>query len=220
MSELNNISYPKWVHQFSGVILVLTAVLGILFNTTGLYVFAKNKQLQSPTNLFIVALLVCDLSMAVLGVPLSASAAFYGSWYAGPDWCTWEGFIVYLFGLSALYILTAISVDRYIVIVKPLKSSIVTKRVAMGAISVCYAGGTFWAILPLVGWSSYGLEAAGFYCGLSYTDRSLGNTTYIVAIFIFCFTIPIMIMAYCYFFVYMTVCRFVSFVIVNNWKIV
>ena len=205
-TELNNGSYPKWAHTLSGVVLLFTGVLGILFNSTGLYVFARNKQLQSATNLFIVALLMCDLSMAVFGAPLAISAALYGSWFAGPVWCTWEGFIVYFFGLSALYLLTAISVDRYIVIVKPLKSKIVTKRVAVAAIGACYGGAALWAILPLVGWSSYGLEAIGVYCGLNYRDRSLGNTSYIVAMFVFCFAIPIIIMAYCYFYVYMTVC--------------
>ena len=204
--EINGQAFPKWAYQLSGLVLALTGFLGILFNSIGLYVFAKDKQLQSPTNLFIIALLICDLSMAVFGVPLSAAAALHGSWFAGHVWCTWEGFIVYLFGLSALYILTAISVDRYIVIVKPQKSKVVSKRVALGAAIACFGGGAFWSVLPFFGWSYYGLEAAGFYCGLSYRDRSLSNKTYIIAIFIFCFALPISIMAYCYFLVYMTVC--------------
>ena len=203
--ELKRLNYPRWGYQLTGAVLVLIGIFGTWFNLVGLYIFAKNKHLQSPTNFFIVGLLICDLSMAVFGNPLPSTAALNGSWFAGDFLCTWEGFVVYFFGLSALYILTAISVDRYIVIVKPLKSKRITKRVAVAAVASCFAGGAFWSILPLIGWGSYGLEAPGFYCGLDYEDNSWANKTYIIAMFIFCFSVPVGIMIYCYFYVYMTV---------------
>lgn len=204
--DIRRPGFPKWAHQLTGAILIFIGATGIIFNCIGLYIFARNKQMRSPTNMFVIALLTCDLSMAVLGNPLASSAALHGSWFAGPVWCVWEGFVVYVFGLSALYILTAISVDRYVVIVKPLKSKAITKRVALLSVLACFLGGAFWSILPLFGWSSYGIEAVGFYCGLRYDDKSLSNTTYIIAMCIFCFTIPVLIMVYCYYYVFMTVC--------------
>ncbi|XP_052268322.1 melanopsin-like [Dreissena polymorpha] len=145
------------------------------------------------------------MCMVCFGNPLASTSALNGEWFAGEAVCKFEGFIVYTFGLSQLHLLTAVSVDRYIVIAKPLLAPKITKQVAWAAVLGCFALALLWAIFPFFGWSSYGLEAAGVFCGLHYDDLSLSNTTYIIAITIFCFFIPMGIMIFCYYHVFMTV---------------
>lgn len=203
--EIKRLNFPKWGHQMFGLFLLFVGIFGFVENIMVLYTFYKSKQIRSPTNMFIIGLALGDLAMATLGNPLATTSGLNGSWFAGEFFCYWEGFVVYTFGLTEMYLLTAISIDRYIVIAKPLKSAMITKRVAALAVAACFGFGFFWSIFPFFGWSSYGLEAAGIYCGLLWEDKSLSTTTYVVTISIFCFFLPFGAMIYCYFQIYMTV---------------
>ena len=206
--DIKRLEYPLWAHRVVGVFLFFVGLFGFIENTLVLVTFAKNKQLRSATNTFIIGLAISDFLMAVLCNPLAWTSAMNGEWFAGDFWCLWEGFLVFVLGLTALYLLTAVSVDRYIVIAKPLLAPMITKRVAVLAVVSCFVGGTFWSIFPFFGWSSYGLEAPGVFCGLHYEDKSFSTTSYVVTIFFFCFAIPLMVMIYSYFNVYMTVSYF------------
>ncbi|XP_045211419.2 visual pigment-like receptor peropsin [Mercenaria mercenaria] len=200
--EIQRLNYPKWGHQIVGLFLMFVGILGFIENSLVLFTFYKSKQLLSPTNVFILGLAIGDFSMVIFGNPLAFTSALNGGWFAGDFMCTWEGFIVYFIGCSQVYLMMAIAVDRYIVIAKPLKSSMITKRVAALCVAACFGGGLFWALMPFAGWSAYGLEASGSFCGLHYEDSS---KSYIMLIFIFDFFIPLLVTIYSYFKVFMTV---------------
>lgn len=200
--EIRQLAHPKWAHQLVGLFLLCVGILGFIENTLVLLTFYKSKQLRSPTNIFIIGLAIGDFSMVIFGNPLAYSSALNGGWFAGDFMCTWEGFTVYFIGCSQVYLMTAIAIDRYIVIAQPLKASLITKRVAALSVVACFGGGLFWALLPLLGWSSYGLESSGTFCGLHYQD---GSRSYITLMFIFVFLVPIVAVVYSYYKVYMTV---------------
>ena len=200
--EIQMQNYPKWGHQIVGLYLMFIGILGVTENSLVLLTFYKAKQLRSPTNIFILGLAISDFSMAVFGNPLAFTSALNGGWFAGDFFCTWEGFTVYTLGSAQLYLMMAIAVDRYIVIAKPLQASKITKRVAALSVLGCFGGGLFWGITPLLGWSSYGLEAAGVFCGLHYEDIS---KTYVIFMFLFDFVIPLIAVIFSYFKVFMTV---------------
>ncbi|KAL4241079.1 D(1B) dopamine receptor [Mactra antiquata] len=194
-----------WTSRFIGAVLFFIGFFGVCENILVLRIFYKTKQLRSPTNIFIMGLAISDLCMASLGNPLATTSALYGEWFAGEFMCYWEGFVVYFFGLAELYLLTAISVDRYIVIAKPLKSSIITKRFAVLSVLACFAFGALWAIFPFFGWGSYGLEASKVFCGLLWEDTGASITSYVITIFLFCFIFPMALMIYCYLQIYLTI---------------
>ncbi|XP_076074684.1 visual pigment-like receptor peropsin isoform X2 [Mytilus galloprovincialis] len=188
-----------------GVYLTIAIVIGTLANGSALYVFFTNKQLRSPTNMFIISLLICDFLMCTVGAPLPAASNFAHRWLWGWSGCVFHGFTVYILGLTNLYILTAISVDRYIIIAKPLQASKINHRVVGISVFLCYFFGFVWSFLPLVGWSEYVFEGAGTACGISYDYNSASAFSYNIAIFINCYWIPIFIMIYCYYYVFMTI---------------
>lgn len=203
--EKSRFNYSLVEYRIIGIFLLFVGVFGLTENILVLYTFYKSKQLRSATNFFVIGLAICDLCMSALANPLAISSALHGSWLHGHFFCYWEGFIVYTFGMSELYLLTAISIDRYIVITRPFQAAFITKRVAFASVLGCFGLGVLWSIFPFVGWSSYGLEASGVYCGLLWKDTSLSNTSYVVSITIFCFLLPFGVMIYCYFHIYMTV---------------
>lgn len=203
--EIKRLNYPKWAHQLAGTFLFFVGALGFFENGMVLFTFYKSKHLRTATNIFIIGLSLGDMCMVVFGNPLAWTSAMNGAWFAGEFMCYWEGFVVYTFGLSSLYVLTAVSLDRYIVIAKPLKAAFITKRVAVLAVMSCYGGGLLWSIFPFFGWGKYGLEAPGVFCGLLWEDPSFANTTYVMAIAFFCFLFPGFLMFFSYHGVFMTV---------------
>lgn len=200
--ELKRLNFPRWGHTLFGILLLLVELFGLIENSLVLLTFFKSKQLRSATNIFVIGLCTADLLMIGLGCPFSIIAAFYGKWVFSEGICTLAGFLVYFFGLTQLYLLTAISVDRYIVITKPLQSAMITKRVAVLSCVGCFVGGLFWSIFPLVGWSNYGLEAPGVFCGLDIENMQF---SFSLAIFCSCFLFPFTTMSFCYYNIYATV---------------
>ncbi|XP_052268682.1 visual pigment-like receptor peropsin [Dreissena polymorpha] len=205
--DIRRLNYPKWAHQIAGGMLVLIGFFGFVENVLVILTFTKNKRLLSPTNIFILGVAIGDLCMVCLGNPLEFTSAINGAWFAGDAACVLVGFVVYLFGLSQLYLLSAVSVDRYIVITKPLLTHKITTKVACASVTGCFGLALFWAVCPLIGWSSYGLEASGVFCGLNWKHVSVSNTSYVITITIFCFFVPLGIMIFCYYHVFMTVKR-------------
>ncbi|XP_052777205.1 visual pigment-like receptor peropsin [Mya arenaria] len=203
--EIKRLEFPKWGHQIVGAFLMCVTIFGFIENSLVMFIFFRNKTLLSPTNIFILGVAFGDLGMACLGNPLAFTSALNGGWFAGEFFCYWEGFIVYFLGLSQMYLIMAVSVDRYIVIAKPLLSSKITKKVAVISMAVCFVVSLLWALMPFLGFSSYGLEAPGVFCGLHWEDQSFNNTSFIIAIFILCFFVPLGVMIYSYYHVFMTV---------------
>lgn len=203
--EIKRLEYPKWGHQLVGLFLLCVFICGLFENSIIIYTFYKCKYLLSPTNILILGLAVSDFCMTVFGNPLATTSALHGKWFAGHFFCVWEGFVVYTCGLTELYLLVAISINRYVAMVKPLSASIFSKRLATFSVFACAGLGFLWSIPPFFGWSSYGLEAPGVFCGLHWEDQGISNLTYILAITIFCYFVPFGIMVYCYTKIYATV---------------
>ncbi|XP_060080415.1 visual pigment-like receptor peropsin [Ylistrum balloti] len=201
----NAVSFPLMGHAMLGSLLVLSMVVGICANSVGIVIFYKNKNLRSPTNLFIASLAFCDLLMLVLATPLPTASSFANRWIWGHAGCVFEGFLVFFLGLTSLYLLCAISIDRYIVIAMPLNNALITKCRAICSVLACYGLGFFWATLPLLGWNSYQLEGLMTSCSVLWDTKKPADYSYNVVIFFTCFMLPVIIMSFCYYKVYRTV---------------
>lgn len=197
--------FPPLGHYLVGSFLCVVGFLGFFENGTVLIVFYKHKQLRSPTNMFIISLAVSDFLMACLGNPLASTSSLANRWLWGENGCTWEAFVVYFLGMASIYNLTWISIDRYIVIAKPLSAANITHRVAGFCVALSWLFAFLWAFFPLVGWSEYGLEAAHTSCSVVWQSKDPVDISYTLAIFVLGFFLPILAMVYSYYHVFMTV---------------
>ncbi|KAK3789667.1 hypothetical protein RRG08_017356 [Elysia crispata] len=136
--------------------------------------------------------------MSSIGAPIPAYYAFKQTFIKSKLVCDIDAFAVYFLGLTSLYLLAAISVDRYLVIVKPYSDLVVTQRSANLAVLVCVILGFFWALMPLIGWNEYTLEGIGIACSVTWYRQDAGYKSYIVFVFIFCFILPLCVMLFCY----------------------
>ena len=190
---------PEWLSIFCGVVFSLTVVFGCVENLLVLFMFITTKRLRTPTNYFIVALAFADLAMAVFAVPLAAYSGFVGYWEFDEVLCIMQGWFVYCFSLTSMYLLAALAVDRCIRITKTSRAHMITARVVCIVVGICFFGGAFWSMLPLIGLGSYAVESNRIACGLDWQDPNTANKTYVGCIFVFCYLVPVGTMVYSYF---------------------
>ncbi|XP_071145218.1 opsin-VA-like [Mytilus edulis] len=191
---------PEEIYLVLGLYLSFVCFIGVTANGLSLVVFFRFSHLRTPTNTFIIALLINDIIMCLVGIPLSAIANFQGYFVWGFSVCIFQGFVMYFGSISSMYILTAISVNRYIVIV--IKRTLSQKKVkymqSILALVFCYIFGLFWSGIPFSGWTRYEYEAIGTTCSVAFNSADYLILSYNISIFIFCYLLPVLTMIYCY----------------------
>ncbi|XP_078574855.1 pinopsin-like [Branchiostoma floridae x Branchiostoma japonicum] len=179
-------------------ILALIGVLGIVNNSTTLYLVGRYKQLRTPFNILMVNLSVSDLLMCVLGTPFSFVSSLHGRWMFGHSGCEWYGFICNFLGIVSLITLTVISYERYLLMKRLPNERILSYRAVALAVVFIWCYSLLWTAPPLVGWSSYGPEGYGISCSVNWESRTANDTSYIVAYFVGCLVFPVAIIVISY----------------------
>ncbi|KAG1680716.1 putative G-protein coupled receptor No9 [Nymphon striatum] len=128
-------------------------VLVILGNSLVIIAVKTTPKLQTITNYFIVSLAVADLLVGLTTLPFSTASEVLKVWIFGKTWCQiWLTVDVWL-STSSIINLCAISYDRYIAVMKPVKypshmtdsrAKIVIAGVWIVSFLICFP--------PLVGW--------------------------------------------------------------------
>lgn len=103
------------------VIYVIIFFLGLFGNILVCYIVYSNKAMQTVTNLFITNLALSDILLCSLCVPFTPLYTFIGRWIFGRVICH----LVPYAQATSVYVstltLTAIAIDRYFVILHPLR---------------------------------------------------------------------------------------------------
>lgn len=132
-NTLSSVYFQTFIY-FSYILIMVVSVIG---NGLVCYLVISSSRMRSVTNFFIVNLSAGDMLMTLLCVPFSfVNILILMYWPFGDIMCRvvsyWQGVSVFV----SAYTLVAISIDRYIAIMSPLKPrmSKSTAKVLIGAI--------------------------------------------------------------------------------------
>ncbi|XP_068452001.1 neuromedin-U receptor 1 [Clinocottus analis] len=120
---------------------LLIFLTGLSGNVLTCAVIAKHKKMRNPTNLYLVSLAVSDLLVLLFGMPLE----IYDLWRNypfpfGEGGCYFKTFLFETVCFASILNVTALSVERYIAVVYPLKTRYLsTNRHAKRVIAVVWA---------------------------------------------------------------------------------
>ncbi|CAJ0594628.1 unnamed protein product, partial [Cylicocyclus nassatus] len=117
-----NPHHAKFFRIFSIIsVLTVLVVVVVLGNALVIAAVLLRRRLRSATGLLILSLAVADLLVGTVILPFSiANEVLNGYWIFGETWCTiWLTTDIWMCTAS-IYNLVAISIDRYIAIIKPL----------------------------------------------------------------------------------------------------
>lgn len=104
-------------------------LVGAVGNILTCIVIARNKVMRTPTNFYLFSLAVSDLLVLLLGMPLE----LYEMWsnypfLLGKGGCYFKTFLFETVCFASILNVTALSVERYIAVVHPLRAKYVVTR--------------------------------------------------------------------------------------------
>ncbi|XP_017269119.1 opsin 4xb [Kryptolebias marmoratus] len=198
-SFFSKVDVPDHAHYVVALFVFVIGVLGITGNVLVMFAFYSNKKLRKLPNYFIMNLAVSDFLMAFTQSPIFFINCLYKEWIFGAMGCKIYAFCGALFGISSMINLLAISIERYLVITKPLQTiHWSSKRRTIFAIFLVWIYSLAWSLAPLVGWSSYIPEGLMTSCTWDYVTYTAANRSYTMMLCFFVFFIPLGIILFCY----------------------
>ena len=90
-------------------------------NGTLIYIFIKNKEQRNVPNIYIISLALGDLLVLVFTVPFVSLIYTFESWPYGIFACKFSEFVRDVSIGVTVFTLTALSADRYMAIVSPVR---------------------------------------------------------------------------------------------------
>ncbi|CAL1603933.1 unnamed protein product [Knipowitschia caucasica] len=131
-TSLNKFHQPGWQVVLWAIAYSLIIVVSVTGNVTVIWIILAHRRMRTVTNYFIVNLAFSDVSMATFNTLFNFVYALHNDWYFGLGYCRFQNFFPITAMFSSIYSMAAISVDRYMAIIHPLKprlSSTSTKGV-------------------------------------------------------------------------------------------
>ncbi|XP_051548502.1 parietopsin [Myxocyprinus asiaticus] len=190
--------FPRVGYSILSYLMFINTLLSVFNNLLVIAVMLKNKHFLNAMNIIILSLAVSDLMIATCGSAIVTITNYEGSFFLGHAFCVFQGFAVNYFGLVSLWTLTLLAYERYNVVCKPMAGyKLNIRRSCLGLVSV-WLYCLFWAVPPLLGWSSYGPEGVQTSCSLGWEERSWSNYSYLIFYTISCFILPTAITVFCY----------------------
>ncbi|XP_072612517.1 melanopsin isoform X1 [Vulpes vulpes] len=120
-----------------------------------------------------------------------------------PTGCEFYAFCGALFGITSMITLTAIALDRYLVITHPLAAvGVVSKRRAALVLLGVWLYALAWSLPPFFGWSAYVPEGLLTSCSWDYMSFTPSVRAYTMLLFCFVFFLPLLVIVYCYVFIF------------------
>lgn len=100
--------------------------------------------------------------------------------------------------MTSIGTLTAIAIERYIIISRSLHGQTLTHTASFFIIFLIWMYSLIQAVPPLLGWNRYIVEHPGIACSLDWQTPDYYHSTFIAYIFIIGYILPVLIMSYCY----------------------
>ncbi|XP_025088974.1 visual pigment-like receptor peropsin [Pomacea canaliculata] len=183
-----------------GVYLLLTGMFGFFGNIVALVMFVRDNQFRSTVDMLLVNLAFADIGMCGLCFPFVSASNFAQRWLFGESGCTAYGFAGFLFGNTTIFTLSAISVQRYLVVCKrwPNVRNINT---LVTVVMTTWFQALLWSSLPLLLPKPYDLEPFGTSCTVSWASDHHGTKIFVRSLVAWV-TLHFLVMAFCYTHIY------------------
>ncbi|EDO43759.1 predicted protein, partial [Nematostella vectensis] len=179
-------------------------LLTIIGNLMVCYVVLSNKRLWTEMNMFLVNLAFGDLAVGLICMVFPLITAIKREWIFGRGiLCQLNACCNSVLFCSTIFTHTVISIDRYIVIVHPMKKIMTRKKAALMIVGV-WVFSVFIVLGPVFGWGRMEYNASTLQCGFGFPRDKMASM-YIVIVAIIAFIIPLLIMTYTYIRIYISV---------------
>ncbi|CAI4228751.1 unnamed protein product [Auanema sp. JU1783] len=181
-----------------GFIYSLFVTLGVIGNLLVIISVYQNRSLQSVRNIFIVSLSVSDIVVSIVSGSVTPISAFSKTWLFGANMCY---FVPLIQGTSLCFstlTLTAIAIDRFILIIfpakKPIQMSMALKMIFLNCSIAASVSFPMFLKQRLSQFQNF----CGHFCAEDWGNDLYARSVYGTIVFILQFVIPLIIISFCY----------------------
>ncbi|XP_075996060.1 somatostatin receptor type 5-like [Genypterus blacodes] len=181
---------------FIPLIYVIVCVVGLVGNTLVIHVIVNYTKNESVTNIYILNLAIAD-ELFMLGLPFLAAQNALLSWPFGSLMCRVVMTVDAINQFTSIFCLTVMSVDRYLAVVHPIRSSWWRRPRVAKAISATVWSVSFVVVLPVVVFADV-LKDDGN-CSIVWPEPAeVWKTSFIVYTCTVGFFCPLLVICLCY----------------------
>ncbi len=132
----------KTVPEVVALIIAYSLVIlcSLLGNSLVCFVIFKNRRLHTVTNMFIANLAISDILITVLNIPFNIVRNIFEDWPFGKFMCSFVNIILMTSVYVSTFTMAAIAIDRYIVIMYPLRPRI-TAHIGVVVVVITWIAG-------------------------------------------------------------------------------
>ncbi|CAG4975826.1 unnamed protein product [Parnassius apollo] len=130
---------PWWRQVLWTVLFSCMVIVATVGNLVVIWIVLANKRMRSVTNYFLVNLSVADAMVSTLNVTFNFTYMLNSDWPFGHFYCKFNQFIAVVSISASVFTLMAISIDRYVAIISPLRPRL-GKRATLGIAAAIWAG--------------------------------------------------------------------------------
>ncbi|XP_053125907.1 substance-P receptor [Hemicordylus capensis] len=117
----NPFEQPAWQVALWAVAYALVVLVAVVGNVVVMWIILAHKRMRTVTNYFLVNLAFAEASMAAFNTLVNFTYAVHNVWYYGAFYCRFQNFFPVAAVFASIYSMTAIAVDRYMAIIRPLQ---------------------------------------------------------------------------------------------------
>ncbi|XP_069545661.1 somatostatin receptor type 5 [Brachyistius frenatus] len=189
-------SLPGLAGIFIPLIYGIVCVVGLVGNTLVIHVIVNYTKNESVTNIYILNLAIAD-ELFMLGLPFLAVQNALLSWPFGSLMCRVVMTVDAINQFTSIFCLTVMSVDRYLAVVHPIRSTWWRRPRVAKAISATVWAGSFVVVLPVVVFADV-LKDYGN-CSIVWPEPAeVWKTSFIVYTCTVGFFCPLLVICLCY----------------------
>lgn len=189
---------------FAAATLLVIMVACLTGNVVICYAVFRNRRMWTEMNMFLVNLAVGDITMTFLTMLSPLETALMRKWTFGTGpVCQLNAFCNSVLICNTIFTHTAISMDRFFAVVKPMEK-IMTKRKAFFSVIGVWMLSVTISIGPMVGWGRNVYNASALQCGFKFPENKF-ERLYIICLAVIAFLLPLVVMSHAYIRIYIVV---------------
>ncbi|GAA6088945.1 somatostatin receptor type 5 [Tachysurus ichikawai] len=203
MMDNQSYSMSNQTVPFFGSSMVMTAaisvtvfIVGLIGNTLAIYVVLRYVKMKTVTNIYILNLAIAD-ELYILGLPFLSTQNVLSYWPFGSFLCRVVMTTDSLNQFTSIFCLTVMSIDRYLAVVHPLRSSRWRRPRVAKMVSAAVWVTSFVVVLPVVIFSD--VQDMFNSCNMSWPEpRNLWPVAFILYTSVLGFFAPLLVICACY----------------------
>nr|XP_020451952.1 somatostatin receptor type 5-like isoform X1 [Monopterus albus]XP_020451953.1 somatostatin receptor type 5-like isoform X1 [Monopterus albus] len=197
---------------FQGSSTLMTAIIsltvfmvGLTGNTLAIYVVLRYAKMKTVTNIYIMNLAVAD-ELYIIGLPFLTTQNVLSYWPFGSFLCRLVMTADSMNQFTSIFCLTVMSIDRYLAVVHPIRSTRWRHPRVARVVSAAVWGVSFVVVLPVVIFSD--VQDTFNSCNMNWPEpKHVWSTAFILYTATVGFFGPLLIICLCYLLIVIKVCK-------------